>query len=151
MRKFLFMLILPMTLIFNACTSDIGANQYATSSIGQASTAQIGTVVSVRQIQVASDSSAGTLIGGAAGGVAGSTIGGGDTAHILGAIGGAVLGGIAGNAAQKGLTSQGGYEYVVRLDNGNLVTVSQGTDILLNPGQRCMVLFGDRARVIPYN
>ena len=75
---------------------------------------------------------------------------GSDTAHILGAIGGAVVGGIAGNAAQEGLSSQSGYEYVIQLDNGSMVTVSQGNDVLLNPGQKCMVLYGKRARVVPY-
>ena len=73
-------------------------------------------------------------------------IGGSDTAHILGAIGGAVVGGIAGNAAQEGLSSQSGYEYVIQLDNGSMVTVSQGNDVLLNPGQKCMVLYGKRPR-----
>lgn len=107
-------------------------------------------MVSVRQISIASNNGAGTLIGGAAGGVAGSMIGGSDTAHILGAIGGAVVGGIAGNAAQEGLSSQSGYEYVIQLDNGSMVTVSQGNDVLLNPGQKCMVLYGKRARVVPY-
>lgn len=151
MKKLALMLILPIGLILNACTSNIGADQYATSSVGQVNRALRGTVVSVRRIAVSNDGPAGTLIGGAAGGVAGSMIGGSDTANILGAIGGAVLGGIAGNAAEEGLSKQTGYEYVVELDNGNMVTVSQGDDVLLNPGQRCLVLYGDRARVVPYN
>lgn len=133
-----------------ACTSRIGADQYDTSAVGEVNRAVKGTVVSVRQISIASNNGAGTLIGGAAGGVAGSMIGGSDTAHILGAIGGAVVGGIAGNAAQEGLSSQSGYEYVIQLDNGSMVTVSQGNDVLLNPGQKCMVLYGKRARVVPY-
>ena len=150
MRKSALILILPMLLMAGACTSRIGADQYSTDSIGEVSRVLKGTVVSVRPISVASDSGAGTLIGGAAGGVAGSLIGGSDAAHILGAIGGAVVGGIAGNAAQEGLSSQQGYEYVVQLDNGNMVTVSQGNDVLLSPGQKCMVLYGNRARVVPY-
>lgn len=93
----------------------------------------------------------GTLIGGAAGGVAGSMIGGSDAAHILGAIGGAVVGGMAGDAAQGALSRQGGYEYVVQLDTGGLITVTQGTDVLLTPGQKCLVLYGKQARVVPYN
>ncbi len=78
-----------------------------------------------------------------------SDIGGGGTAHLLGAVGGAILGGFAGDAAQQGLTSQQGYEYIVRLDNGNTVSTTQGTDVLLNPGQRCQIIFGNKARVIP--
>ena len=87
----------------------------------------------------------------AAGGVAGSMIGGSDAAHILGAIGGAVVGGMAGDAAQGALSRQGGYEYVVQLDTGGLITVTQGTDVLLTPGQKCLVLYGKQARVVPYN
>ena len=89
-----------------------------------------------------------------AGGVAGSQIGKGSTAGVLGAVGGALVGGAAGNLAQRGLSKQSGYEYVVQLDNGGLVTVTQGSDVLMAVGQRCMVLYGsgsDRARIIPYS
>lgn len=145
MKKFAILLVLPLALLVNACTSRIGANEYATAGTGQVNRAVKGTIVSVRQVQVQSDNGAGTLIGGAAGGVAGSMIGGSDAAHILGAIGGAVVGGMAGDAAQ------GGYEYVVQLDTGGLITVTQGTDVLLTPGQKCLVLYGKQARVVPYN
>lgn len=150
MKRFITLLVLPLMLAVSGCAANIGANQYDTDSIGEVNRALKGTVVSVRAISVSSDSPTGTVIGGAAGGVAGSMIGGSDAAHILGAIGGAVIGGIAGDAAQEGLSKQNGYEYVVELDNGNLVTVSQGNDVLLNPGQRCLVLYGSRARVVPY-
>ena len=150
MKKAALLIILPMLLTAGACTSRIGADQYDTSAVGEVYRAVKGTVVSMRQISIASYYGAGTLIGGAAGCVAGSMIGGSDTAHILGAIGGAVVGGIAGNAAQEGLSSQSGYEYVIQLDNGSMVTVSQGNDVLLNPGQKCMVHYGKRARVVPY-
>ena len=53
--------------------------------------------------------------------------------------------------AQKGLTSQTGVEYVVRLDNGTLRTVTQGTDVYMQPGQRCYLLYGDQSRIIPAN
>ena len=145
------MLVLPLALMLNACTSRIGANEYATPSTGQVNRALKGTIVSVRQVQVQSDNNAGMLLGGAAGGVAGSMIGGNDAVHVLGAIGGAVLGGMAGDAAQGALSNQGGYEYVVQLDNGNLVTITQGNDVLLTPGQKCIVLYGKQARVIPAN
>ena len=68
MRKSALILILPMLLMAGACTSRIGADQYSTDSIGEVSRVLKGTVVSVRPISVASDSGAGTLIGGAAGG-----------------------------------------------------------------------------------
>lgn len=151
MKKWALLFVFPLALMLSGCYSAIGADQYATDSVGEVNRALRGTVVSVRAVQVASDGQTGTLIGGAAGAVAGSMIGGSDAAHILGGIGGAVIGGMAGDAAQGALTKQSGYEYVVELDNGSLVTVSQGNDVVLRPGQRCIVLYGKRARVIPYN
>lgn len=150
MKKYLF--ILALSAVLNACTADIGANDYYASSANTVTATKACTVVSLRPVTVKSnDNNAGTLFGAAAGGVAGSTIGGGDTAHILGAIGGALVGGIAGDAAQAGLSKQTGYEYIVRLDNGSMVTVVQGNDVYIQPGQRCLVIYGRQARVIPYN
>ena len=133
-----------------ACQSDIDSYQYGTSSVGQANAAAQCRVISVRPVKVKSDNELGTLIGGAAGGVAGYGIGGDSTAHWLGSIGGAVLGGIAGNAAQGALSSQNAYEYIVELNNGQIMTITQGTDTLLSPGQRCMLLYGNPARLIAY-
>ncbi len=150
MNKYALLLALPLTAAGIAgCASDIDSNYYSTGSVGQVSQAQGCTVVSVRPIKVSTPNGAGTAIGGIAGGIAGSQIGGGNTAHLLGAVGGAILGGFAGNAAQEGLTSQQGYEYIVRLDNGNTVSTTQGADVLLNPGQRCQIIFGNPARIIP--
>ncbi len=151
MKKYMTAAVLPLALLMNACTSNIGANQYATSSTGQVNRAMECTVVSVRAVTVQSDNNAGTLVGGAAGGVAGTLLGGNDTTKILGAIGGAVVGGIAGDAAQGQLSKQGGYEYVVRTTGGNIMTVTQGNDVLMTPGEKCMLLYGDKARVIPAN
>ena len=150
MNKYALLLALPLTAAGIAgCASDIDSNYYSTGSVGQVSQAQGCTVVSVRPIKVSTKNGAGTAIGGIAGGIAGSQIGGGNTAHRLGAVGGAILGGFAGNAAQEGLTSQQGYEYIVRLDNGNTVSTTQGADVLLNPGQRCQIIFGNPSRIIP--
>ena len=150
MHKLILLATAALIMPIAACTSDISSSHYSAGSVGTVTQTIAGTVVSVRAISVSSeDNNAGTLIGAGLGGVGGSAIGGGDRAHIIGAIGGAVLGGIAGNAAQKGLSSQQGYEYVIRLDNGNMVTVAQGNDVLLNPGQRCFVSLGNPARVMP--
>ncbi len=152
MKKYLSVLTLPLMITLNACTADIGANDYYASGANTVTSTRACTVVSLRPVTVKSnDNNAGTLLGAAAGGVAGSAIGGDSTAHILGAIGGAVVGGIAGDAAQGQLSKQTGFEYVVRLDNGSMVTVVQGNDVYIQPGQRCLVIYGRQARVIPYN
>lgn len=154
MKKFLCLLILPATLLISACAGEIGANQYETSAAGRVNSARAGVVISVRQVKVAtSDGQMGSLAGGVAGGAAGSMIGGNTAVNVIGAVGGAVIGSLAGSAAQEKLSSQTGFEYIVKLDNGSVVTITQGSDNILSVGQRCIVLDatrGERARVIPY-
>lgn len=151
MKKWVITALLPLALTVAACTSNIGADQYSTASTGQANRAMRCTVLSVRAVTVQSDNNAGMLVGGAAGGVAGTMLGGNDTTKILGALGGAVVGGLAGDVAQDQLSKQGGYEYVVETQNGNVMTVTQGNDVLMTPGEKCLLLYGNKARVIPYN
>lgn len=151
MKQFAILALLPLALIINACTSNIGADDYSTASTGQVNRAMKCQVLSVRQVVVQSDNNAGMLVGGAAGGVAGTLLGGNDTTRILGGLGGAVVGGLAGDLAQEGLSKQAGYEYVVETQNGNIMTVTQGNDVLMNPGEKCLLLYGKQARVIPYN
>lgn len=142
---------IPVLLVISACAPRIGSNDYDYSSVRQASNGFPCTVMSVRQVNVnSSDNSAGTVLGGVAGGVAGSTIGHGRSANALGAIGGALAGMAVGNLAQDSMMSQAGYEYVVRTDNGQIYSVTQGTDTLLSAGQRCMLINGATSRIIPY-
>ena len=143
-------ILLPALLAVAACAPSIGSNDYGYSSVGQTSSAFPCTVLSVRSVNVNSSGGTGTVIGGLAGGVAGSTIGHGSSASILGALGGAAAGALVGNAAEKGIMSQGGYEYVVRTDNGQTYSVTQGTDNLIAAGQRCMLINGNPSRIIPY-
>ncbi len=143
-------ILLPALLAIAACAPSIGSNDYSYSSVGQASSAFPCTVLSVRSVNVNSSGGTGTVLGGVAGGVAGSTIGHGKSASILGAIGGAAAGALVGNAAEKGIMSQGGYEYVVRTDSGQTYSVTQGTDNLIAAGQRCMLINGNPSRIIPY-
>ncbi|MDR1694151.1 MAG: hypothetical protein LBR70_03040 [Lactobacillaceae bacterium] len=154
MRKFFYITALPAVLLIGACAGEIGANRYETSAAGQVNTARIGTIIAVRNVKVStSEGQMGSLAGGVAGGAAGSMIGGSTAVNVIGAVGGAVLGSLAGNAAQNKFSEQTGYEYIIKLDNGSVITITQGADNVLSVGQRCVVLDasrGERARVIPY-
>ena len=145
-KKFLSLAVVPMLLA--GCADNINSDYYSVNQTGKVSTVSQCTVLSVRAVKVNSDSDAGTLIGGIADGVAGSTIGGDSTAHALGAVGGALLGGLAGSAVEKGVNAQTGLEYIVKLDNGQVLSVTQGTEQALGVGQRCLVLFGSTTRII---
>ncbi len=135
-------------LLLAGCAENINSDHYSSNQAGRVSSVSQCTVLSVRQVGVSDNSGAGTLLGGVAGGVAGSTIGHGRSANTLGAIGGALVGGLVGSAAEKGLTSQTGLEYILKLDNGQTISVMQGAAQPLAVGQRCLVLFGNPSRVI---
>jgi outer membrane lipoprotein SlyB len=66
----------------------------------------------------------------------------------VGAIGGAVIGGLAGAAIESSATQQKGLEYVVETENGNLMTIVQGTNPAFMEGQRVLVLYGTPSRLI---
>ena len=148
-NKLLYSFCLALSL--SACASNINSDHYATSATGSVGQVMPCTVVSVRQVNVSSsDSSTGSVIGAIGGGVAGSTIGHG-RGSVLGALGGAALGALAGDFAQGEMSKQTGVEYIVKLDNGAMRTITQGTDVYMQPGQKRYLLYGNQSRVIPAN
>ena len=140
-----------LAVLLSGCAANINSDHYSTSSTGSVGQVMPCTVVSVRQVNVSSsDSSAGGLIGAIGGGVAGSTIGHGRSS-VLGALGGAALGALAGDFAQGEMSKQTGVEYIVKLDNGSMRTITQGTDVYMQPGQKCYLMYGSQSRIIPAN
>ena len=139
-------------ILLSSCTTDIGTNEFDVSNANTVSQVMPCTVISVRPVTVRdSDSGKGATLGAIAGGVAGSQIGSGSKAGVLGALGGALIGGVAGTIAEDELSTQSALEYIVRLQNGNMQTVTQGTDVVLQAGQKCYLIYGHHARVIPAN
>ena len=150
MKKIVLLLSLVLscaTLI--SCAKDISPNTYSTSQVGVASTVKKGVLVSKRAVSIDNNSGAGGLVGVGAGAVGGSLIGGSPTAHILGALGGAVVGGIAGNAADKAINHHQGFEYIVKLSSGKIISVAQVDDLPLQPHQHVLVIYGTTTRIVP--
>ncbi len=143
-------MILSALIMLWGCASDIGTGSYTTESIGGVSKAAIGTIINVRTVKVADEGNGGSIIGGVAGAAAGTLAGSNDATQIIGGALGAAAGSWAGSKTQQMASAQTGYEYVVQLQSGGVVTVTQGADIVLGVGQKCIVLYGQRARVIPF-
>src|SRR5258706_1331608 len=98
------------------------------------------TFCSRREVQIeGTRSGIGPAAGAAGGGIAGSCVGQG-RGSAVGAVVGAVAGGVAGQAAEQGATRQVGYEITVKLDNGQLIAVTQGADEMFRAGDRVRVL-----------
>jgi outer membrane lipoprotein SlyB len=133
------------------CATSVAAGSYPRSQVGQVNRVDEGIILSARPVQIEGNERAavGTTTGAVLGGIAGSEIGGGEKANAAGAVAGAVIGGLAGNAIEKGVTSRRGFAYTVRKNDGTLVTITQGADIAMQPGQRVFIEYGARARVIP--
>ncbi|MGB0935637.1 MAG: glycine zipper 2TM domain-containing protein [Alphaproteobacteria bacterium] len=153
MKKF--SVVAVSLLALSGCARNISPNTYKASHVGEASFTYQGVVASARQVVVENSeeleqNSTGILGGGLAGGLAGNQFGGG-SGNVAATVGGAVLGGIAGAFAEKALKSQDAMEYVVRLNNGSMMTVVQGMDLQLAMGQRVLVMVSHdgRSRVVP--
>ncbi len=155
--------LLSVLCLLSGCAREISSNVYSEGHVGETSLSYQGVVISVRQVKVTNAErlqenqtgmGLGALAGGGLGGLLGSTMGKG-TGNVLmtvaGAGLGAVAGGVGGAYAQQALSSQQGMEYVVKLTNGQIMTVVQGLDAPLCAGQRVfiMVSYDGRSRVVP--
>ncbi|MFO1428828.1 MAG: hypothetical protein U1F76_01600 [Candidatus Competibacteraceae bacterium] len=137
----LMLVALLMGGLAGGCASSPSGSAYPRSETRTAQQVQLGTVVSVRNVQIeGTKSNIGTGVGAAAGGIGGSYLGKGGRGTALGALGGAVAGGLLGAAAEEGFTRQPGLQITVRLDNGQMTAITQGADEAFAPDERVQVL-----------
>ncbi len=130
------------------CTPNINPDHYSTDSTQAVSSVTPGVVINTSSVSVSNSGTgwAGTLAGGATGAVLGGSMGQG-TGSLLMGIGGALLGGVAGNAAEKKLSSQDATQYIVKLNNGSTISVTQGGQPFA-VGTKVLLLSGNPARLI---
>jgi outer membrane lipoprotein SlyB len=157
MNRTMIKLISPClaVLALGGCARNIDSGTYKASAVGEASFTYQGVVASARKVHVdegeyLGENQTGIALGAVGGGLAGSQIGHG-TGSVAAALGGAAIGGLAGAFAEKALKAQDGMEYAVKLTNGSMMTVVQGLDNPLAPGQRVLVMVSQdgRSRVVP--
>jgi outer membrane lipoprotein SlyB len=136
---------ITLAAILAGCASSQSGSAYERRQARQEMTVRLGVVESVRQVTLeGTKTPVGGLAGAALGGMAGSNIGGGRGA-TAGAILGAVAGGVAGAAAEEHLTKKDGLEITIKLENGQLIAVTQEADEAFHPGERVRVLKGSGA------
>ena len=135
-----FITCLMGAVLLTGCASSTSGQVYSRGQVRQSQTVQMGTVESVRPVQIEGTKSGVGAVGGAvAGGFAGSTIGGG-RGSTLAAVGGALAGAAAGSYAEEKMTNANGLEITVKLDSGGLIAVVQEADHPFYPGDRVRVL-----------
>lgn len=136
------------------CARQISPDVYQGRTIGDTQRTYAGVVQTVRQVEVQESDTlegngVGQVLGGLAGGVAAARFGDG-VGRALAVAAGAIVGSFAGALAEQEIKRQPGYEYVVRTDRGDLLTVVQG-GAPLGVGQRVYVQESGRgrSRVVP--
>lgn len=108
-------------LTLTACASDINADSYQASAVGQTAPVDDGVIVDVRAVNIQGSDSP------------------------FGALAGALLG----DFTQKELTAQKALQYFVRLPDGKTVSVIQGSKNPLKKGQKVLVVYGRTTKLIP--
>lgn len=132
-------------LALTGCASNLSGSSYSRADARAVQTVRMGTVESLRPVQIeGTKTPIGTLAGAAVGGIAGSGIGGGRGATIATILGG-VAGGAAGSAIEEGVTRTQGVEIVVREDDG----ISRAYVQAVDASQQFRI--GDRVRIMSVN
>jgi outer membrane lipoprotein SlyB len=135
------------------CASGLGANTYDRAEIGVVNRVDEGTIVDARPITIEGSrqgKGVGAVAGAVIGGMVGHQFGGGRDERSIGAAVGAVGGAVAGNAIGARSTQHQGMAYTIRLHSGELITVTQGADVVIPNGAPVLIeRGGERARVIP--
>lgn len=148
-------LCLVAAVSLGACARDLGGASVDSARVGQAQNTERGVVRSVRAVNITEgdrlqDNVGGGLVGGVAGGLIGSQIGGGRGAVVATGLG-ALAGAAAGAAAQRETSRQTGFEYVVEVNFGRLLTVVQTDAQPIPVGTQVFVMTGggQRSRITP--
>lgn len=143
--------LILFSLFISGCAQNISPNSYPVSEIGMASRVIPGVIVAKRHVHIDANSGIGGLAGAATGAVAGSNIGGSSAANLLGAIGGAVVGGMAGNSIDQSMNRHIGLEYIIKLKDGNTISVVQAPNCQFGINQHVLVIYGAKTRIIADN
>jgi outer membrane lipoprotein SlyB len=126
------------------CAPSPSANSFAAQESMREVQVRMGTVQSVRPVEIRAETTrVGAVTGAVIGGALGSMIGSNTAGNIAGAAGGAAAGGAVGNAAGRGRSTPG-LEIIIALDDG----AYDGAYIaVVQPGDPRDFRAGDRIRV----
>lgn len=133
--------VVSLSALLAACAGPSNSNSvYSSYQTQNEQSVRMGTVESVRNVTIANpESGVGTVSGAALGGLGGSQIGRGNGSAAVGIIG-AVAGGIIGNRIENQVNNRPGFEITVRLENGELRSITQAADEMFRPGEKVRLL-----------
>jgi len=132
-------------------TPQASAQGYTINGAQSVQSVQLGTVLAVHAVVIAGQGSGAGALGGAlAGGAIGHQIGNGN-GQKLATVMGALAGLMGGQALEGAAAKESGLLVTVKLDNGQLLAITQAADVTLTVGERVQVLMDrtGKARALP--
>ncbi|GHF29802.1 hypothetical protein GCM10017044_26350 [Kordiimonas sediminis] len=146
--KLRYLALVPALLLVGACTSQsLSPGHYDSRSVGRVQSVERGVIESYRWVEIDGKRGVGSLAGAGIGAAAGSTVGD-NAVGVIGAIGGALIGSAIGDSIDKKNAKTSGFEYLIRTEKGDLVTIVQADAVPLGNNAPVMIYYGDRARVV---
>ena len=136
-------------LVLGGCGGSYSPNTYSSAAVQQANKVDTGVVIGARRVDVTASGVVGGTAGAAAGSAAGASVPGTALGSTLTAIGGGLLGGAVGLGVERATGDTFAFEYIVKKDNNELVSVTQKDKAPLPLGQRVLVIAGSQARIVP--
>lgn len=123
-------LFIFFTLLVSSCAQQLETDIYSSRQVGEVASIYEGIIKNVRIVKVQhgeslDDNTLGLAGGGVTGGLIGDAIGNG---RLLPKIAGGVCGALTGALIEKKAKQQTALEYIVELNNGNLMSIVQGCD-----------------------
>ena len=138
-----------IAVVLASCGPSYSPNTYSSTAVQQAAKVDQGVVVGARKVQVTASGVVGGTAGAAAGTALGASVPGTALHSTLTAIGGGLIGGVVGTGVEHATGNTSAYEYIVRKDNNELVSVTQKDEAPLPLGQKVLVIAGPQARIMP--
>jgi outer membrane lipoprotein SlyB len=131
------------------CSPSYSPNTYSTAAVQQVNKVEPAVVIGFRQVKISANGTVGAVTGGAAGGILGAQSPLANDNAALGAVAGSAIGSIVGTTLEHATGDTFGWEYIVRKDNGDLLSVTQHEETPLALGQKVLVIAGNQARIVP--
>lgn len=134
MKKVL-ILLMALSSSAMAATNEVGSSDYSTAEARNAQTVQTGKVIKMRTVtlhKVAENNIQNRLnIGSAVGGLLGTVLASSTNNYAIstvGAVAGAAVGTVVQEQIEGSTESATGFEIIVKLDKGSVISVTQGSE-----------------------
>jgi outer membrane lipoprotein SlyB len=123
-------LAMSLAVTVGACaSSQMRSDTVSRNDVGAMQRSWSGQVLGYSNVTIGGKKSgAGATVGAVSGGAIGAQFGGGTDDKILAGVAGAIAGALIGDAVEESATKQPGYQYEIRLDNGEIVYIVQPAD-----------------------